>query len=222
MTNVLPSFIRKTEPFYLDVLLAEGVMSGITREVDESRRIVDLMNNRDEIVLLDEASMTSWDGRRLVASAEWLIEKRAILAVIPKETEEQKRHLRLERVGMARPQMLKVFVAAVLPPYVVRGTTYVQPGASLLRAHSDVFNRFFPLIDAELRSMARDFEAAIVVVNRDFLSAMARLDPEQEETVLAPRPRETVTASVESLVAEIESETSRLLRPPRGRKKRRA
>jgi len=208
MTSVL-SFPRRPEPFYLDVLLADGRLGGHTFEVDESRRIVDLMNSKDEVVLLSDAMFRDWSGAVLAEAAEWVIEKGAVVAVIPKETEEQKRHLRLERVGMARPTMARIEVAAVLGRFILHGTTYVPPSASLLRAHSDVFNRFFPLVDAQVLVPAGGrIEAEIVVVNRDLIGAIARLDTAQAAPAWQTKPPATGVkeATLESLVARIESE----------------
>jgi hypothetical protein len=107
-----------------------------------------------------------------------MVEKRAIIAAVPRETSEQSRQRLMERnvMGHAETQPLKVTL--IIPPFVAEGTAHLLGGRQAvrkrLRADPDLFARFFSVTDGRLYLPDGNvLEAPVILLNRDRLVAVS-------------------------------------------------
>jgi hypothetical protein len=166
-----------SNPLLVELYLEQARLSGITYQVEERRRLIDVLNARDEAFHLQAAklSMVGGQKRDLETIA---VEKRSIIAAIPRETVEQSRQRTLLRTVVGRRPTQPLDLTLIAPPFVVQGTAHLLAGqASIkgrLRADPDLFTRFFSVTDGRLYLPdGGTIEAPVILVNRDTLVAVS-------------------------------------------------
>jgi len=105
------------------------------------------------------------------------IEKKSILVVIPRETDEQDRQRALTTLVTGPARTVQVPLGVLSPPLVIVGTAHLPGsyGTGLVRADANQFARFFSVTNARITlADGSSLEAPIILVNRDEVSAMAR------------------------------------------------
>src|SRR3989304_4274300 len=101
----------------VEVILTGGQLAnGYTEQVGERRRLVDVLNSPEEIFELEAATVASTPGAKPRAFPTLAIEKRAILAAIPRETEEQARRRVVLATGVGRIARGRAPLAPLGPP----------------------------------------------------------------------------------------------------------
>jgi len=176
-------------PLLVEVFLNGGRIKGLCRQLGARRRLLEVLNSPEEALQLEDAAvkLTVGPPRRSHALA---IEKKSIVAAIPWETPEQARERVLSAATVGRSPTAKMPVVAFAPPYVIEGTAHLPPGAAthkgMLHASSPLFSHFFSMTDARLTLPdGSDLKLPVVLVNRETLSALDRLEPAAK----APAPR---------------------------------
>ena len=160
----------------VEVLLNGARIEGYSAQVEVRRRLSEVLNTPDEVLQLERAKATTGLGEPLDISSI-VIEKWAILAAIPWETQEQNRQRALATSMTGRAKTMQLPVVILSPPIVIAGTAHVASGygTSALRADPSMFAHFFSVTDARITlEDGTHLDAPVVLVNRDMVSAMAR------------------------------------------------
>lgn len=160
----------------MEVYLHGGHVSGVTRQVEQRKRLVDVLNAPDTLFELESAKLTIAAGDEPRYFPIMAIDKGAILAAIPHETREQMRHRALLNTAIGRSMTRQAQMGFLLPPLYVEGTAHVSAGAGKLRPNPAVFARFFPITGAALYLPDVDpLELSVVLLNRDNLASISLL-----------------------------------------------
>lgn len=156
-------------------------------QIEERRRLGDILNTADELFQLADATVTPALGAPR-AFRSLPIEKRSILAAIPRETEEQSRRRAVLSTGLGRSTAAQTPLWLLIPPLMAEGLVHVgfaTGGIRSLDSHS--VPRFFALTEAKIyleerRGVARRAgatrppdELGVVFINRDLVAAVGPL-----------------------------------------------
>ncbi len=167
--------LQRSTSLGVDLLLAGYRLTGTTRQVDESFRFGDVLNNREETLVLRDVTVSDLGGRAVENLAEIAVEKSLLWVAMPKETEEYLTRQRLFRAGMARPNLATQSVLVIVPPFCARGLIHIPPGIDAIRFVRGALPRFFPLTSAKLSADGQALvEAPILFLNRDLVASIAR------------------------------------------------
>jgi hypothetical protein len=160
-------------PLLVELYLERAHITGVCREVQERRRLIDVLNHQDEMIEIENARVSLGSG--VTKQYECLhILKTSILAAVPHETQEQSRRRAVMTNVMGKQETRQLSLALVLPPLAVDGHAHTSAGAGALSIKA--FARFISLTGATL-SMAGnpDRELGVIIVSRDHVVAMSEL-----------------------------------------------
>ena len=166
-----------SQPLLVELFLENARIRGLSNQVEERRRLVDVLNAAEEAFHLDQGKVTMGAGEpRDLANLN--VEKRAIVIAIPHETEDQLRQRAMLRMTMGATPTKPAEITVLVPPFVAEGTAHLPPSVGTLRgnlhANTGVFNRFLTLTDAKLiLPNGGAIEAPVMFVNRDLIAAMS-------------------------------------------------
>jgi hypothetical protein len=182
----------------LDVFLTSHRLTGLTLHVDESRRLVDVLNNADLTLPLYDAAIQALPSGRAESVTELVVEKRFVLAAAPEEPAELLSRRRMLRAGILRPNLTRIEALVLLPPFTVKGELHVsQPGAGSKLDISGL-GRFFPLSEAHVYFGSDEiYSAEVLVINRDHVASIAKASAppqRQSEPQSRPKPEEPAEA----------------------------
>jgi hypothetical protein len=170
---------RHGDGLTVDFLLAGYRLFGVTYEVNEKVRLGDLLNGIAESITLHHASILGLRGQVLASLPEVTVEKRHLVAAIPKESPEYQQRQRLYRAGMVRPNLVRRPIVAVIPPFAATGKVHTPLNADLSDPEHMGLARFFPLTDACLyQGEERVFEGPIALLNRDLIAVIGKTGEE--------------------------------------------
>jgi hypothetical protein len=143
--------------------------------LEGGRRLAELLTSGgDQFVLLKQVSISDLAGAGIETFPELPVDKSEIIAAVPFETPEELRQQQARRTGLPRPHLMQVPVVALLPPLVIRGTAYLPPPASVVRAQ--MLGQFFTLTHVRMRlPSGESVTAEVMVVNRDRLGGITKL-----------------------------------------------
>ncbi len=163
-------------PLIVEFLMANAHIAGFVDLQDERRRLVDLLTTSESMLEVTNAQVfigTSEAAKRLDTLS---ISKAAILAAVPRETDEHSRVRALQRTVVGRSSTSQGRMAIFLPPLTVEGVAHAPGGANRLKADPAVFSHFFSVTDADLTAPYGELRGLpVVVVNRDAIAAMSML-----------------------------------------------
>jgi hypothetical protein len=176
-----------SQPLLVELFLANGRIRGLTSQVEQRRRLVDVLNSSDEAFHLDGARVSVGAGEpRDLPNLN--VEKRAIIAAIPHETEEQLHQRAMLRMMVGATPTKTARVTVLLPPFIAEGVAHMPASVGNLRGqlHADtgMFNRFMTMTEARLvLPNGTAIDVPVLFVNRDLVAAMTS---PVESNVLAP------------------------------------
>lgn len=164
----------------VELFLASGRVQGVTYEVRDRRRLVDVLTDPRAALRL-EAARLMWQSAPVRELGPLNVEKWSIAAAIPHETERQLRERSMQRTTVGRSETRPVQATVLLPPFIVEGAVHMPVGTggsgSSLAADPAVFGRFFPVTDATLTLPGGAVvEASILLINRDVIAAISVRD----------------------------------------------
>jgi hypothetical protein len=160
-------------PLLVELYLERAHIVGTCRDVQERRRLIDVLNHQDEILLLHDVRVSLGSGVTKEYE-EIQVQKRSILAAVPRETQEQNRRRTVLTNIAGRQETKQISLGLLIPPLAIEGAAHISGGAGATSLKS--FSKFFPLTHATL-SMAgnADRELDVVIVSRDQVMAMTEL-----------------------------------------------
>jgi len=162
---------QQIAPLLVELYLERAHIVGICREVQERRRLIDVLNHQGETLELEDARVSLGNG--VTKEFETLnVQKSSILAAIPRETDQQSRRRAIMTNVAGKQETRQMSLTLVLPPLSVEGVAHVPPGAGATSIKA--FTKFFSLTGATL-SMAgnADRELEVIFVSRDQVMALS-------------------------------------------------
>jgi hypothetical protein len=159
----------------VDLYVGAYRLSGVSRQVDETHRLTDLLNNVEETFFLRNVAISTAAGELLQRVDELTVEKRAIVAAVPRETADLLAQRRVQRAGMPRPPQTPVQVVVLTPPYLIAGIAHVTLQNERSPVELRNLPRFFAMTEARVSLDDEEvFEGAVLLVNRDAVAVLGR------------------------------------------------
>jgi hypothetical protein len=164
---------------YLDVeVFLEGMLvRGHSKDAGGRRRLLDVLNAPEDHIELSDVAVTKLPSGASNEFPVISIEKRSIIAAIPRETAGQDHQRQMANLG-GRVETLQIRVTMAAPPYVISGTAHAIHGTTAPKvpsASSALFTHFFSVTDATITfAEGEPTEASILLVNREMVAATAR------------------------------------------------
>jgi hypothetical protein len=161
-------------PLLVELFLERAHITGVCRNVQERRRLIDVLNHVDDTLELEDARVSLATGATKHYDSI-LVSKSSILAAVPRETRAQSNRRAVLTNVMGRQETQQSMLAVLAPPLAVVGTAHASAGAGA-RNSMKVFSKFFSLTNATLSIAGNpDRELDVVVVSRDRIVAMSEL-----------------------------------------------
>jgi hypothetical protein len=168
--------LSSNSPLLVQLFIQGGHISGVTRHVEERRRLVDVLNGPDANFEIEEAKLTLSPSGLARHFPTLTIDKKAILAAVPHETQDQVRQRAMLNTGMGRAATLQATMGFLLPPLYIEGTAHIAPGAGRLRPDPRVFTRFFPITSALCYLPdGEPLELEVLLLHRDAIASISLL-----------------------------------------------
>jgi hypothetical protein len=165
-------------PLLVELFLANGRIQGVTHEVRERKRLVDVLTEPNPALRLESVKvlMASTSGGREMPALN--VEKRSIVAAIPHETQQQlrERSMLTTTVGKFQTQPLRAIL--LLPPFIAEGSIHVPSSVgsigNKLTADSQIFARFISVTGAKLTLPGgTEVESPVLLINRDLIAGIS-------------------------------------------------
>jgi hypothetical protein len=196
-------------PVAVDLLTHSLRFSGISEDPDQFRRLSDVLNAPAGEFVISRVTVKNLMGVTLETCATAVVQKRDVFMVVPRESADQLAQRRAGRFGVTPPEMIRMPVVVVTPPYVARGFVNLASPRDFYRGAS-AFNPFFPLLDATLRLEGVLVERTpVLLVNRDAIVALAV----EDEAVLKVRPALATLGEPPPTLAELAARAQTSLAP---------
>jgi hypothetical protein len=161
----------------VEVFMQGLVVSGHSKDAVGRRRLLDVLNAPEEHIELSDATVKSLASGESTEFPTIAIQKRSIIAAIPKETAGQDHQRQMANLG-GRVETLQIAVTMAAPPYVISGISHASHGTTAPKvpsASSVLFTHFFSVTDATITYLdGQPTEASILLVNREMIAATAR------------------------------------------------
>lgn len=155
------------EPLRIELYLEHSHIVAVCRQVGELRRLVDILNHGDEMLELEEASVTLSPALEPRTYAKLTVPKVSILAAVPHETPDDNRRRTLLANIVAKPEKTQKALTLIVPPLIIAGSTHISVGGAQ-RRFGDVFARFFPVTSATVSIDGQaDGTRPVILVGRD-------------------------------------------------------
>jgi hypothetical protein len=174
---------QELSPLLVEIFLERAHILGVCRQVQERRRLIDVLNGQDDMLEIEQARVSL--GSSEPKNYETLsVLKSSILAAVPRETQEQNRRRAVLTNMMGRQETRQKQISLIVPPLVLDGSAHISAGAGGAMSVK-TFSKFFPLTGATLAiSGQANRELDVVLVSRDHIIAMS--------VVAAPRMAQAV------------------------------
>jgi hypothetical protein len=155
-------------PLVVEVFLEGARAIGVCRQVQQRRRLIDILNTQEPVIELEEASVFLAGTVEPKHYPSLAIIKHTIIAAVPRETQEQNRMRAVLTSVMGRQATAKQHVSLVVPPLAIVGDAHMPMGAGVTVNVTERLSKFFPVTAASLvvpGEAARDVD--VVLVSRE-------------------------------------------------------
>ena len=173
----------------VELFLSNGRVHGLTHEVQERRRLIDVLTEPSPVFRLEatKVRLGSSTGSREFASLN--VEKRAILAAIPHETQQQLRQRTMLTTMVGKSETRAIRATLLLPPFIAEGSVHVPIGAGnigdKMTADAQFFQRFISVTGAKLiLPGGAEIESPVLLVNRDLIAGISVAEEKRATTGL--------------------------------------
>lgn len=172
----------------VELFLSNGRVHGLTHEVHDRRRLVDVLTESSPVLRLASVKVilgASTTGREFPSLN---IEKRAILAAIPHETHQQQRERSMQTTMVGKSATRTISATLLLPPFIAEGSVHVPQSlgnvGSKLWADAQIFGRFFSVTDAKLiLPGGAEIESSVLLVNRDLVAGISATEDRRDRAL---------------------------------------
>ena len=165
-------------PLLVELFLANGRIQGLTREVHDRQRLIDVLGGAAQALRLESARVLLGAASTTRDFASLNVEKRSILAAIPHETKLQQRERSVLTTTVGRSQTHAIQATLIVPPLIAEGFVHVPQSfggiGSKLTADGQIFGRFISVTNATLTLPGgTELDAPVLLVNRDLIAAIS-------------------------------------------------
>src|SRR4051812_47139588 len=130
-------------PLVVEIFLERAHIVGICRQVQERRRLIDVLNGQDEMIELAQARVSLGASSEPKHYETLSVLKNAILAAVPRETVEQTRRRAVLTNMMGRQETRQKTISLIVPPMAFDGSAHMSAGAGGALSVK-TFSKFFP------------------------------------------------------------------------------
>jgi hypothetical protein len=159
-------------PLLVAIFLERAHILGVCRQVQERRRLIDVLNGQDDMLEIEQArvSLGSSEPKNYQTLS---VLKSSILAAVPRETQEQSRRRAVLTNMMGRQETRQKQISLIVPPLALDGSAHISAGAGGAMSVK-MFTKFFPLTGATMSiSGQADRELDVMLISRDHIIAMS-------------------------------------------------
>jgi hypothetical protein len=165
----------------VELFLSNGRLQGLTHEVRDRRRLVDVLTEASPTFRLESARVLLGSSSEPREFPHLNVEKRAILAAIPRETEAQIRQRTMLTTMVGRTSTHMIEATLLLPPFLAEGSIHVPQSVggigSKLTADAQIFARFISVTGARLTLPGGAVvETPVLLVNRDLIAGISAVE----------------------------------------------
>jgi hypothetical protein len=154
-------------PLVVELYLEGARAIGICRQVQERRRLIDILNTQDAILEMEEASVLIQGAREPHQYPTLAVIKQTIIAAVPRETQDQTR-LRAVFTMMGKQATTQQHVSLVVPPLRVEGTAHLSMSAGATVNLTERMSKFFPITGATMAANhEEERQLDVILVSRD-------------------------------------------------------
>jgi hypothetical protein len=158
---------QDAEPIVVELFLEDARAIGICRQVQERRRLIDVLNSQDAVLELEQASLSVAGLSEPREFPTLAIIKHTIVAAIPRETDDQSRR-RAVLTMMGKQETAQQHVSLIVPPLALEGTAHMPMGAGVTVNLTERMTKFFPVTGAVLSAYGEaERHFGVVLVSRD-------------------------------------------------------
>ena len=115
-------------PLLVELFLSNGRVHGITHEVHDRIRLVDVLTDGNRAFRMDSAKVLLGATTNVREFGSLNVEKRSIIAAIPHETQAQLRQRSMQTTTVGKSQTRSLRVTLLIPPFVAEGSLHVPQG----------------------------------------------------------------------------------------------
>jgi hypothetical protein len=164
----------------VELFMTNGRVQGLTHEVHDRKRLVDVLTEPTPAFRLDSVRVR-FGSSEIREFPSLNIEKRAILAAIPHETQQQNRQRSMLTTMMGKHETRALRATLLLPPFIVEGSVHVPLGAAgigdKMTADAQFFQHFISVTGSKLLLPGGGgVETPVLLVNRDHIAGISVVD----------------------------------------------
>jgi hypothetical protein len=165
----------------VELFLSNGRVHGLTHEVHDRRRLVDVLTEPGPVFTLEAAKVLLGSSSSAREFPSLNVEKRAILAAIPHETQQQQRQRTMLTTMVGKSQTRAIQATLLLPPFIAEGSVHVPQSVggigSKLTADAQLFPRFISVTGATLiLPGGTEVQSGVLLVNRDLIAGISAVE----------------------------------------------
>jgi hypothetical protein len=165
-------------PLLVELFLSNGRVHGITHEVHDRTRLLDVLTDGQRAFRLDSAKVLLGASPKVREFGSLNVEKRSIVAAIPHETQAQLRHRSMQTTTVGKSPTRPIQATLLLPPFVAEGRMHVSQSIGNIGRHlsadAGIFASFISVTDARLfLPGGTEVEAPVLLVNRDLIAGIS-------------------------------------------------
>ncbi len=165
-------------PLLVELFLSNGRVHGITHEVHDRIRLVDVLTDGNRAFRMDSAKVLLGATTNVREFGSLNVEKRSIIAAIPHETQAQLRQRSMQTTTVGKSQTRSLRVTLLIPPFVAEGSLHVPQGVGNIGGHltadAKIFPGFISVTGAKLLLPGgTEVQAPILLVNRDLIAGIS-------------------------------------------------
>jgi hypothetical protein len=165
----------------VELFLPNGRLQGLTHEVRDRRRLVDVLSEPANAFRLASAKVVLGSAATVREFPSLNFEKRTIIAAIPHETQQQQRQRSMLTSTVGKSLTHTIQATLLLPPFIAAGSVHVPHSVgnigSKLTADPQIFARFISVTGAKLTLPGgAEVEAQVLLVNRDLIAGISVIE----------------------------------------------
>ena len=131
-------------PLLVEIFLERAHILGICRQVQERRRLIDVLNHQDDTMEIEQARVSLGPNSEPKHYETLSLLKSSILAAVPRETHEQNRRRAVLTNMMGKQETRQKSISLIVPPMALDGAAHISAGAGGALSVK-MFTKFFPL-----------------------------------------------------------------------------
>jgi hypothetical protein len=165
-------------PLLVELFLSNGRVHGITHEVHDRTRLLDVLTDGHRVFRLDSAKVLLGASPKVREFGSLNIEKRSIIAAIPHETQAQLHQRSMQTTTVGKNPTRPIQATLLIPPFIAEGLMHVSQSIGNIGRHLSadpgIFANFISVTEAKLSLPGgTEVAAPVLLVNRDLIAGIS-------------------------------------------------